>query len=256
MTATEIAHEKKRVKGELKNYDTAFSAIFKRLPNREEKEPMRPLYIYYKKLKQFMGKEPTTSTSQNNNIRQTSISSSTTSNSHTLNSQIHQRSNIGHNNHIYEEEKAPIVSHSQNWNRIDFRQDSKGETRLDSSFEINLSRDRDNHEPKINNYFNNNNSKSLTNNYNGGNKSSLGQGPSVNYEQSKKMLEELKQTRARLRDKLHSYQVDFTRNNNRRIKYHKDIVPVETEYKRYKEIKQEISRLENLLGLKPSSDSH
>ena len=44
--------EKKKVKNELKIYDQAFQSKFKRPPSRAEKEPMRNLYMYYKRLKQ------------------------------------------------------------------------------------------------------------------------------------------------------------------------------------------------------------
>ncbi len=43
--------EKKKVKNELKYYDQAFFQKFQRLPNRNEKEPMRQIYMYYKRLK-------------------------------------------------------------------------------------------------------------------------------------------------------------------------------------------------------------
>ena len=46
---------------------------------------------------------------------------------------------------------------------------------------------------------------------------------------------------------MHSYQQEFNKNNNRKIKYHRDIGPVEHEYKRYKEVKMEISQLEEKL---------
>jgi len=39
------------VKNELKVYDQAFVTKFGRVPNRAEKEPMRNLYMFYKKLK-------------------------------------------------------------------------------------------------------------------------------------------------------------------------------------------------------------
>lgn len=54
LTLEQLAEKKKRAKNELKHYDTKFEQDYKRLPNREEKEPMRPLYIYYKLLKQAM----------------------------------------------------------------------------------------------------------------------------------------------------------------------------------------------------------
>ncbi|KAL4452962.1 hypothetical protein ABPG74_002527 [Tetrahymena malaccensis] len=63
-----------------------------------------------------------------------------------------------------------------------------------------------------------------------------------------KQIEELKKVRADLRDKLHNYQSEFFKNHNRRIRYHKDIQPVENEYRQYKETKQELIRLESLLS--------
>jgi len=43
--------EKSRVKQELKRYDFKFKKQFSRLPNHSEKEVMRPLYTYYRRLK-------------------------------------------------------------------------------------------------------------------------------------------------------------------------------------------------------------
>ena len=55
----ELQQEKKKVKNELKQYDQAFLNKFIRLPNRHEKEPMRHIYMYYKKLKQAIVKNQT-----------------------------------------------------------------------------------------------------------------------------------------------------------------------------------------------------
>jgi hypothetical protein len=52
MTLNTLNYEKRNVKNELKRYDIGFKRIFGRIPVRQEKEPMRPLYIYYKTLKQ------------------------------------------------------------------------------------------------------------------------------------------------------------------------------------------------------------
>ena len=54
--------------------------------------------------------------------------------------------------------------------------------------------------------------------------------------------------RSELREKLHLFQKEFNGNHNRKIRYHKDITPVEKEYKRYKEIKVEINNLEAIIG--------
>lgn len=52
----ELNLEKKKVKNELKQYDQSFLNKFNRLPNRPEKEPMRNIYMYYKRLKQAITK--------------------------------------------------------------------------------------------------------------------------------------------------------------------------------------------------------
>mmetsp|Transcript_33289 Transcript_33289/g.75873 ORF Transcript_33289/g.75873 Transcript_33289/m.75873 type:complete len:290 (-) Transcript_33289:63-932(-) len=54
MSRTELALEKKRVKQELKRYDAEFRRQFGRLPSHNEKEPMRPLYVYYRRLKSMI----------------------------------------------------------------------------------------------------------------------------------------------------------------------------------------------------------
>jgi hypothetical protein len=47
-----LLKEKKKVKEQLKDYDNMFINKFNKLPTRAEKEPLRPLYMYYKRLKQ------------------------------------------------------------------------------------------------------------------------------------------------------------------------------------------------------------
>jgi hypothetical protein len=54
MTFEQLLSEKKKVKNELKYYDSCFQSAFNRFPVRTEKEPMRDLYVYYKKLKQYL----------------------------------------------------------------------------------------------------------------------------------------------------------------------------------------------------------
>lgn len=56
MSIEGLANEKKKVKNELKSYDSDFYTNFKRQPNHDEKEPLRPLYVYYKKLKEGLTK--------------------------------------------------------------------------------------------------------------------------------------------------------------------------------------------------------
>jgi chromosome segregation ATPase len=129
----DLVSEKKKVKNELKNYDNNFKNLFGRVPRREEKEPMRPLYVYYKKLK------------------------------------------------------------------------------------ISLTK-RANEKPQP---------KRMTR------------------EETQKRVEELKKERSDLKAVLHNFQMEFSQTNHRRIRYHRDIAPVENEYKRYKEVKAELSKLES-----------
>ena len=53
----DLMREKKKVKNELKIYDQSFQQKFKRVPSRAEKEPMRNLYMYYKRLKQCISRK-------------------------------------------------------------------------------------------------------------------------------------------------------------------------------------------------------
>lgn len=43
----ELNNEKRNVKNELKKYDTSFVQFFQMQPSWTDKEPMRPLYMYY-----------------------------------------------------------------------------------------------------------------------------------------------------------------------------------------------------------------
>lgn len=63
----ELQLEKKKVKNELKAYDIQFQRQFSRPPNRHEKEPMRHIYMYYKKLKQAITKNQTIGSSSMGN---------------------------------------------------------------------------------------------------------------------------------------------------------------------------------------------
>ena len=128
----ELVAEKKKVKNELKNYDNNFKTLFGRSPKREEKEPMRPLYVYYKKLKLALSK----------------------------------------------------------------RANEKPQPRR------------------------------------------------MTKEETTRRVEELRKERSELKAILHSFQMEFAQTNHRRIRYHKDIAPVENEYKRYKEVKAELLKLE------------
>lgn len=220
LSAKQLETEKKNVKHELKRYDAAFSDIFKRMPTREEKEAMRPLYIYYKRLKQYLTKaekeEKTVNSegSKPQSLGNVSIDSE-------KNSRITPQK---HSDLIKERENKATVSYG-----------NLSGKRMESSFEEQLLKDNVNVK-----------ASSLKN---------IGEKPNVMKNQEKRMsreeaqkkLEILDAVKSQMREKLHAYQVEFMKNNNRKIKYHKDIVPVEDEYKRYKEVKDEIASLEEIL---------
>ena len=65
-------------------------------------------------------------------------------------------------------------------------------------------------------------------------------------------LESLYQEKQSIRQILQEYQARFMAEQGRRIKYHRDIVAVDREYRQYKVIKEEISKLESQLGRSPT----
>jgi hypothetical protein len=62
-----------------------------------------------------------------------------------------------------------------------------------------------------------------------------------------KKLQEIKNERKDLRVKLDLFQKNFEANHNRKIRYTKDIAPVSQDFKRYKDLKAEIKKLELLV---------
>ena len=63
------------------------------------------------------------------------------------------------------------------------------------------------------------------------------------------LLEEKQSVRAVLQE----YQTRFMQEQGRRIKYHRDIVAVDREYRQYKQLKEEIAKLEAQLGRRSSA---
>lgn len=60
-------------------------------------------------------------------------------------------------------------------------------------------------------------------------------------------MQSIKDERRSLREKIENYQASFEKNHNRKIRYVRDIQPIETEYRRYKELKAQLLRLEEAL---------
>ena len=59
---------------------------------------------------------------------------------------------------------------------------------------------------------------------------------------------ELKNERKELRTKLDNFQKTFEQTHNRKIKYTKDIGPIGNDFKRYKDLKVEIAKFEQLIS--------
>ena len=59
-------------------------------------------------------------------------------------------------------------------------------------------------------------------------------------------LNEIKNDRKGLRTLLDSFQKNFEETHKRKIRYTKDIVPVQAEFKRYKDLKVDIAKLEQV----------
>ena len=59
-------------------------------------------------------------------------------------------------------------------------------------------------------------------------------------------LNDIKNERKGLRTKLDQFQKDFEESHHRKIRYTKDIVPVQSEFKRYKDLKVDIAKFEQI----------
>jgi len=66
-------------------------------------------------------------------------------------------------------------------------------------------------------------------------------------------VEDFKKERAVLRQTLDTFRRDFEKTNARKIKFKKDIKVVEHEFKRYKDLKDDIHRLEKVVQQKQQS---
>ena len=60
-------------------------------------------------------------------------------------------------------------------------------------------------------------------------------------------LNDIKNERKGLRTQLDQFQKNFEETHKRKIRYTKDIVPVQNEFKRYKDLKVDIAKLEQVL---------
>ena len=66
-------------------------------------------------------------------------------------------------------------------------------------------------------------------------------------QEGQKRLSEIKAERKELRTKLDQFQKNFEAVHNRKIRYTKDIVAVQVEFKRYKDLKNDVAKIEKLI---------
>jgi|Transcript_52101 chromosome segregation ATPase len=163
----DLAAEKRRVKQELKRYDGDFRKQFSRLPTHTEKEPMRPLYVYYRRLKTMITQAEQNKTGRGRNVQDVGgfgpRESLTT---------------------IPDAEETPRTAGNSLEEQI-------------SALE--------------------------------------------------ERIETLQGEKIAVRAKLQSFQERFISENNRKIRFHKDILPIERDYRMYKNLKEEIMKAESQL---------
>ena len=64
---------------------------------------------------------------------------------------------------------------------------------------------------------------------------------------AQKCLSNIKSERKELRTKLDQFQKNFEAVHNRKIRYTKDIVAVQGEFKRYKDLKVDVAKIEKII---------
>ena len=70
----------------------------------------------------------------------------------------------------------------------------------------------------------------------------------MSQERIEAMIANIKKERRELREQIESYQRDFEQNNNRRIRYVRDIAPIDTQYRKDKELKVDLQKYEEMLN--------
>lgn len=279
MNLEQLVNEKARVKQELKKYDEDFYHVFKTKPAKENKEVMKPLYYYYQKIKLEITKK---SNNKNENNSETIIRNEHHNNQSNLNTQT----NPNHLNYMNNTNNTQNTFPSTiTYNDSTLNQESSyGNSTINSGLNSNQMQIENNRTNKfsINNTYHNNsktnsinNINSMTNNTNYNvfhRKANSGGGISTNTQKQKKedfvinkaikkrslskeeinALEQeyfnIKNEQNNLTQMLRNYQNEFQKTNNRKVKWAKDIKPVEKEYNKYKMNKERIKQIKELFG--------
>lgn len=178
MNRYELAAEKRRVKQELKRYDSEFRKQFTRMPTHMEKEPMRPLYVYYRRLK-------------------TAISQAE-----------HSRGGRRSNNGPGSDDEGPALKFGPRATLHTIPDDENPYLQSDGKQANKVA---------------------------------------AQIAELEARVESLQSEKSSIRAKLQSFQERFVVENNRKIRFHKDILPIEREYRAYKNVKEDIMKAEDQL---------
>jgi hypothetical protein len=182
----DVKEEKAKVKNELKFYDSSFIEEFGTPPSRENKEIMKPLYLYYRSLKNAID----------------------------LKQQRH-----------YEEEPKPSMMYNyNNHGRSNSASQTQGGSQHQGSVNVRgMIGDITGVEKKKRSYSKN------------------------DIQLLEKEYFDIKKEQDGLKKILYKFQEDFQKSNNRKVKFLKDIVPVEKEYQTYKQNKNTLKQLKDII---------
>lgn len=228
--------EKKKVKNELKVYDQSFLNKFKRLPSRVEKEPMRNLYMYYKRLKQYITKKQAADRRSGADRISTNVSSE-------LGSAPGSRA-------------ASAVSGASGQSGVSLASgltaNSTDSGRAGKNAQIIPGQLTSQEELK---------GAEGGNRLTAENLAQLRPADKAEFAETQrklnihtipegtKRLGEIKAERKELRTKLDQFQKNFEAVHNRKIRYTKDIVAVQGEFKRYKDLKNDVAKIEKAIKM-------
>ena len=207
-----LQKEKAKVKNELKKYDSDFNEVFNYLPTKQDKEIMKPLYIYYKSIKNAIEKKEVNN--EGNSVM----------------------------NPRYSQVTYSVVSNNSDTGNI-------------------KNNNYNNYHQQINNQNNNLNQKSNFNYHKKANSSSMQNKNEIQdiVKEKKRSLskdeinalereyKDIKKEQKDLKDMLRNYQNEFQKSNNRKVKFLKDITPVEREYQKYKSNRQRLNDIMEII---------
>lgn len=278
--------EKTKVKSELKRFDNEFAEMFNRQPNRIEKEIMRPLYMYYKNLKNVLDtkhkggyvsknqqKESDTGLNNNyvqNNKKIDSVNSQLKqdignqrsgsiddNNSKKTANNNNNNNNVYSFNQIYSKNETPVIQESTKTSSNTSQKEKSGHS-------ISTLIGNNNNSFSHNKELKNNDKKHTDNSDKDTDflllleaKDSDKRSNSHSYKDKKftkielvqmeKEFDVLKKGQIELKQKLHDYQKEFYDIHNRRVKFYRDIIGVEKEYQSYKDNKIRMRDIQQIL---------